>query len=292
MPCHDPQFVPVRRKSLYARRRISYTQQVPCGRCLGCRKEQARQFSVRMMHEAAMHDYAYFCTLTYNDEELPDNGSLVPAHLSGFIKDLRRGRPSGSVRFYGVGEYGEVTHRPHYHVMLYGVNFLDRVPHDAINRSNIWRSEVLDATWGRGFCEFGSVSMASCSYVAGYVQKKVGDTTISDYVNPMTGEIGERPFARMSLRPAIGRRWIERYWMDVYPDDFVVVDGIECKPPRYYDKFMDLPDEKGGSAERRAIMEAVRDTRYNEMVDLPKDKLKAKAKIAESRANLYKRDTI
>ena len=235
---------------------------------------------VRLMHESQMHDHAWFLTLTYSDEELPENGSLCPAHLSGFIKDLRRGRKPGSVSFYGCGEYGESTKRAHYHVVLFGVEFLDRYPHPHPDRDGVWRSETLDRTWNRGLTEFGTVTHGSCSYVAGYVRKKVGeDGRDTVNVNPFTGEILVAPFARMSLRPAIGRRWIERYWTDVYPQDFVVVNGKESKPPRYYDKWMDEnhPD----------IMEAVREKRWNEMEDADKYTLNAKEEIAVSKVKLF-----
>jgi hypothetical protein len=128
--------------------------------------------------------------------------------------------------------------------------------------------------------------MASASYVAGYVKKKQhrGQKT---HVNPLTGEVLQDEFARMSLRPAIGRTWIERYWPDVYPRDFVVVDGYEAKPPRYYDKFMDLEDDKGGCPKRRRIMMEVREKRHKEAIELSRATLDAKEKIHQSRNSLY-----
>lgn len=287
MPCFHPSRVGIRRKSIVSSRRIAYTQVVPCGHCLGCRKEQARQWMVRLLHESDMHRYAYFLTLTYSDKELPCNGSLRPADLSTFLKALRR-RFGRGISFYGCGEYGESTQRPHYHAVLFGVEFLDRYEHPDPNRDGVWRSETLDRTWNRGITEFGTVTAGSCSYVAGYVRKKVGfDGKDTAYVNPLTGEILVAPFARMSLRPAIGRRWIERYWSDVYPRDYIVVNGKESKPPRYYDKYMDLPDERGGSRERRAIMEEVREKRWNEKEDASDYTLAAKEAIEESRIKLF-----
>ena len=291
--CHHPSRVGIRRKSVFGNRRIAYTQVVPCGSCLGCRAEQARQWMVRMMHESEMHDHAWFVTLTYNDEALPENGSLRPKDLSLFLKALRREFGRG-ISFYGCGEYGESTKRAHYHAVLFGVEFLDRYRDPDPRRDGIWRSETLERLWGRGITEFGTVTYGSCSYVAGYVRKKVGeDGRNTAYVNPLTGEVLVAPFARMSLRPAIGRRWIERYWKDVYPRDFVVVNGVEAKPPRYYDKFMDLEDDKGGTHERRMIMEAVREKRWSEMVEYDKYTLNAKEEIAKARINLHEqRDAV
>jgi len=277
MPCFHPSRVEVRRKSFVSSNRIAYVQVVPCGSCSGCRAEQARQWAVRMMHEARMHDFAWFLTLTYAEEHLPENGSLCPADLRSFVRDLRREYPPRSVSYFTCGEYGEVTQRPHYHAVLFGVPFVDRYVDNLCGRPQVWRSSGLERIWGRGICEFSPVTMGSASYVAGYVTKKLASQ--GDYVAEDTGECLVRPFARMSLKPAIGRRWIEKYWTDVYPRDFVVVDGVESKPPRYYDKWMDKyhPD----------VMETVRVKRYEEMVELGPRELDAAERVYNARRKLF-----
>ncbi len=146
----------------------------------------------------------------------------------------------------------------------------------------------MDDIWGRGICEGGSVTMASASYVAGYIRKKQRDKDRSR-ANPLTGELLAPEFSRMSLRPPIAKRWIEEYWRDVYPRDFVVVDGVEAKPPRYYDKFMDFEDDKGGTQERRQIMEGVRSRRYDEAVEMSRYTAMSGEKIAEARQKLFSR---
>ncbi len=122
--------------------------------------------------------------------------------------------------------------------------------------------------------------MASASYVSGYVRKKQKAKDYNRCV-PQTGELKAPEFARMSLRPAIGRRWIERYWEDVYPRDYVVIDGYQAKPPRYYDRWMD--------ANHPELMEEVRQTRFdNAHEDLPSTyQLKAGETIHEARVNLF-----
>lgn len=234
------------------------------------------------MHEAATRESSCFVTLTY--EELPPNGSLDPEDFRRFIKDLRKDHEARTVSYYGCGEYGELNKRPHYHAVLFGPKFLDRYSHPDPSRFGVWRSEALDHYWSHGFAELGTVTIASASYVAGYVRKKVRAQDFPDHytrVCPETGElINIQPeFARMSSRPAIGRRWIQKYWQDVYPRDFVVFDGVEAKPPRYYDKWMDQnqPD----------VMEAVRDKRWEEHKELEPSKLRAKEKIHIARNNLF-----
>lgn len=45
----------------------------------------------------------------------------------------------------------------------------------------------------------------------------------------------------MSLRPAIGRTWFEKYWPEVAKArDGVIVDGKRLPVPRYYDKLLEL----------------------------------------------------
>ena len=45
-------------------------------------------------------------------------------------------------------------------------------------------------------------------------------------------------FNRMSLKPGIGAKWLDKYENDVYINDHVIVNGISCTPPKYYDKLL------------------------------------------------------
>ena len=225
-----------------------------------------------MMHEERMHDESHFVTLTYDGHHLPEHGSLVPADLKAFVKALRKDYYPNRISFFGCGEYGEDNYRPHYHLITFGSRLLED-----------GRCAEL---WKKGLVDVGSVTMASASYVAGYVQKKVLRKENPEHllrVDDETGEIVdvEPEFARMSLRPAIGRRWIEENWRDVYPRDYVVIEGREWKPPRYYDKWMD--------ANQPEVMENVRDRRFEEMVELDAYELNAKRVRLETRTALYGR---
>ncbi len=280
MPCYRPIDVRIKRKlPEWSLRKYdsSDEQTVPCGNCVGCRAEQGRQWAVRMMHEARMHESNLFVTLTLDDEHLNENRELDGKALSGFVRDLRK-RQERKLSFFGCGEYGERNNRPHYHAILFGVDFEDKYPDSDSDGRSFWRSEALDNVWGRGLTEIGTVTMGSASYVAGYVRKKVKQ---KDYAraNPLNGELLKPEFARMSLRPAVGKRWIEKWWDDVYPRDFVVIDGVEAKPPRYYDKWMDKnqPD----------LMEQVRLKRLDEAIEKTKYQLEAGEAIAKSRINLF-----
>ena len=39
---------------------------IPCGTCIGCQLERARQWAMRCVHEAQMHERNSFVTLTYS----------------------------------------------------------------------------------------------------------------------------------------------------------------------------------------------------------------------------------
>lgn len=121
-------------------------------------------------------------------------------------------------------------------------------------------------------------------YAAGYCVKKLYATEDDEYytrVEPTTGELFDvhPSFGTMSRNPALGRSYLERHWRDVYPRDFVVCEGREFKPPRYYDKWMDFPDSKGGTSERRQIMEEVRYQRWQDAEQIGDPELILREKV-------------
>lgn len=222
-----------------------YPLMVPCGQCIGCRLERLRQWAMRCMHESQMHEDSCFVTLTYSEENIPDGGTLVYRHFQLFMKRLRKLYPQ--IRFYMCGEYGETFKRPHYHACLFGVRFEDRELYKVSSSGyRLYTSKLLDKLWKKGLCSIGDVTFESAAYVARYVMKKVnGDLADEHYqrFNVYTGEIFhvEPEFANMSRGGrygpgGIGKTWFDRFNRDIYPQDFVVVNGKKVKPPKYYDR--------------------------------------------------------
>lgn len=223
---------------------------VPCGQCVGCRLERSRQWAVRCCHEASMFERNIFITLTYNKENLPEDNSLHYEDFQKFMKRLRfeyKGHQplddgTFPIRFYMCGEYGENFGRPHFHACLFNFDFDDKkLWQKTSSGSLIYRSKKLEALWPFGFSSIGDVNFKSAAYVARYIMKKItgrGSATHYEWVDKETGEIHSRSpeFNKMSLKPGIGARWIQKFMSDVYPHDYVVVNGKPCKPPRFYDK--------------------------------------------------------
>lgn len=208
-----------------------------------------------------MHPFSCFVTLTYSDAELPPGGSLVHAHFQKFMRKLRKFFAPVRVSFFMCGEYGDELGRPHFHALLFGVDFLDKTPwKKAPGGAQLFVSPTLQRLWGRGFTSIGAVTFQSAAYCARYVIKKVtGARADSHYrkVDPDTGEIHDLvpEYLQASLRPAIGKRWLLQFGRDVFPDDFVVVEGKRRKVPRYYDKLHQVVDLRAAELVRRARVE-------------------------------------
>lgn len=276
---------------------------LPCGRCIGCRLERKRQWAVRLMHEAQSWRDRWFLTLTYSDDRLPENGSLLREEVPLFLKRVRKSREvrrrnpeTGRLKNYAgppiksfyCGEYGAERKRPHYHVILFGHEFADMLRvQDSKSGHLQWMSPSLDKLWQhRGGAWIGAVTFESCAYVAGYTVKKLnGQRARDEYcrLDPSTGELIDvlPEFGGMSRRPGIGREWIERFTADVYPSDEVIVRGRSAKPPRYYDTYLEGVDPDAASA--------VREERDARRLEEPYERLQVREVCAKARANLFSR---
>jgi len=148
------------------------------------------------MLEAAQYEDNTFATLTYSDESLPHDGSVSTREIQLFIKRLRDRYPV-KFRYFAVGEYGEETGRPHYHLALFG--FKSCLYGVTRKRATCCVScELVSKSWGQGHILLGELTKDAAQYIAGYTTKK--------WTSPNCSHLkGRKPeFARMSLRPGIG----------------------------------------------------------------------------------------
>lgn len=300
MPCFSPllawqtgggEIVFVERMGKDVRRELS----LPCGQCIGCRLERSRQWAMRCMHEASLYECNSFVTLTYDDEHVPRRGNLEYATFQKFMKRVRKyfkSKADKEVRFYMCGEYGGQFGRPHYHACLFGIDFDDKLYWSSTPAgAKLYRSAVLERLWPYGFCSVGSVTFESAAYIARYcVQKVTGrdapahyarsDGLYPPYIYSLVPE-----FNRMSLKPGIGAGFYKQWKSDIYPHDYVIVNGKEMKPPKYYDKLY-----KDESWENFDQMQWAREmegrARYP---DNTPERLKVKSIVTEARASFLKR---
>lgn len=272
---------------------IIFPIQLPCGQCIGCRLEYARQWAVRCVHEAQLHEKNCFLTLTFNNENLSPNFSLDKSDFQKFMKRLRKKYPKdsyGRISYYMCGEYGENFGRPHYHAIIFNFDVPDRVLFSQRNGVNLYSSEILSSLWPYGFCSVGDVTFESAAYVARYVMKKVTGKDADDYytfIHPITGQAVTRSpeYTTMSRRPGIGKGWIDNFIDDVFPGDFVVVNGVKCRPPRFYDNVYDVLQSGDSFLNKKA---RVRRAKLHACDNTDK-RLLTRLEVCEHRVSLLKR---
>lgn len=205
---------------------------IPCRKCMGCRIDYGKQWTVRIMHEAQMAGESVFLTLTYNDEKLPSDGSIRKLTLQNFHKTLRNNLSPVTYRHYSIGEYGDEKGRPHYHSVIFGYEFPDKMRHkyNSDHEDWIYTSETLSKAWGKGFATVQPLQTGRATYIASYITKKLDGPQAVKYK-------GKQPeFALISNQPGLGFSWFEKYHSDVFPSDFVILDGKRFPVPPYYDK--------------------------------------------------------
>lgn len=253
---------------------------IPCGQCIHCRLEKSRQWAMRCMHEASMHEENMFLTLTYNDEHLPKNLSLnkkeIPLFLKKYRTYLERKEDGTKIRYFACGEYGDNTNRPHYHALIFGHDFKDKEYHTRTeDGENLYTSHTLDRLWKHGYGIIGDVSFQSAAYVARYQLKKITGLGASPHYGDRTPE-----FALMSRGKdgGIGKPWLDKWATDVYPNDYVIVNGKKMKPPKYYDA--QLPED---------FLKALKENRIENSPEISDQQLHAKEVIAEQKQKLIER---
>ena len=265
---------------------------VSCKQCTGCRQEYARQWAMRIIHEASLHTNNIFITLTYNNENLPKHNTLVKKHFTDFMKRLRFEKGSNEknpIRFFHCGEYGEKFGRPHYHAILFNTNFNDRKP--IPGQKNLTSSEQLKRLWGKGHVSIGDLTFQSASYVAGYVQKKINGKKKDEHyqiVDPETGQYFgqlQQEYATMSRRPGIAGLWFAKHKKDVYPSDNIHINGKEMRPPKYYDNLFKEQDPEAMDLIKENRTKAMQKTAH---LRTPEALAQAK-RTHQARMGLYKR---
>ena len=256
-----------------------------CGQCTGCKLERSRQWAIRCVHEASLWSNNTFITLTYDDRNLPPNGSLNLPDFQDFMKRLRFYNPKKTIRYYHCGEYGERFGRPHYHAILFNHDFDDKIFEEYNNGLPVYQSKTLTDIWGLGRTQVGSVTFQSAAYVARYIMKKInGEQALQWYENfdPDTGEqlANLKPeYTTMSLKNGLGLEWLRKYASDVYPGDFVVINGKKMRPPKYYDRSYELTNPKDFAQIKAARKEAGKEHEY----DQTPERLKVKEICLEAR---------
>lgn len=258
-----------------------------CGQCIGCRLEKQRNWAIRATHEAQMHDKNCFLTLTYSDADLPTDRSLDVQHWQKFAKRVRKN--VGPFRFLHCGEYGPVNLRPHYHALIFGLDFTeDSIPLAGRNPGHELRvSAQLTKLWPHGFHTVGPITSATTNYVASYTVKKVtgpAKETAYQRVHASTGECWDvKPeYATMSRNKGLGHSWFQKFHDDVYPSNFVVFNAQPVTPPPYYDQLLANDDPTLASKMIQQRRQHTKENAWNHTTE----RLFVRETVAKSKLNL------
>lgn len=276
--------------------------EIPCGKCLACQLDYARDWASRCILEAQMHDSSCFITLTYDDEHVKlatnDDGdltmTLIKKDMQTFLKDLRayldyHTRKSVKIRFFGCGEYGSKSKRPHYHLIVFGW-----MPDDLVfykfshDHRPMYNSVTLDKIWKKGFSVVGDVTFESAGYVARYVTKKMKNDNSSVYEQYNI----EPEFVLMSRMRGIGYPWYESCFKpEMFADPYIHIasdkGGRKILIPRYIFKCAaeQYPDLYERFLEQRAVSAIVSAAVKDSLTELPRDEmLRRDLEVLEAKA--------
>ncbi len=261
--------------------------QLPCGRCMGCRMDNSRQWAVRLMHEAQLHENNCYITLTYSEENVPKDYSIKKRHFTLFMKKIRKQLQPKKIKYFNCGEYGTDFYRPHFHSIIFNHDFEDKQVWKKENGNVLYTSAELSQRWGHGFCSLGAVTFKSAAYVASYTLKKItGEKAKNHYrldiIDPETGEVLEvtRTPEYAGMSNGLAKKWLAQFKADVYPHGYVVVNGgHRSRPPRYYEKIT----EKTEPEVIRALAKARRNYAHDNYEDNTPTRLAVREEVQERR---------
>lgn len=242
---------------------------LPCRKCVGCRSDNAKMWSLRAYNEMKLHKDNCFITLTYNNDNVLVRkdplclASLRYKHFQNFIKRLRKRFPDDKFQYLVSGEYGLKDGRSHWHAIIFGFDFPDKELVYVSKGYNHYSSQILNECWSIynkkeniyepiGFTDLCNVDYDCCNYVAQYVLKKLPvdqkGVTVGSYLDS-NGDLQNieltdvcPPMVRSSRNPAIGLNYYKKYGEQAVELGYQgIVNKGEVKkirtPEYYYKKF-------------------------------------------------------
>jgi hypothetical protein len=195
--------------------------EVRCGICMACRKKKQDDWAIRIMHEAAINSNNSFYTLTYSDDNMFDS-SLHRKDMQLFLKRLRFNLGYIKIRYFGCGEYGSKTLRPHYHLIIFGIG-------------KEYQS-IVEKSWEKGFVSGGDVNIRTAMYCAKYVVDKLTGDSEKKFI---VENNFERTFIMCSRNPPIGYKFFERIEKSVSQVGYMTFEGKKFSIPKAYTKRID-----------------------------------------------------
>lgn len=208
--------------------RFDFYIDVPCGRCVNCRRSYKNSWRIRLLHEyqylsPSDRNNCYFVTLTFNDDYLPSSKEEAAKLIRKFLERVRK-KYKVSVRHWFVSEFGSRTERLHFHGILFNPPFPE------------WELPTL---WNYGFTDSKLLNARRINYVTTYINKLLS----SDIEEP-----DKRQWIFCS--PGLGKAYTldpkVRLFShhDGIPSPFGYINGSPFALPRYYRHYLFDDDER------------------------------------------------
>lgn len=203
---------------------------LPCNNCISCRIDRLLLWSARCNSEFIKYRSS-FVTFTYDDNHLrymsPSsvNPTLCRDDFSKYIDNLRHQIkslpiiPEGNIRdfkFFACGEYGDLFGRPHYHVLFFGLDYLD------------FKRYFIDS-WHNGSIKSLPITSGGIRYVVDYMTKSLnGPLAVTNYDNKGL----ERPF--YSCSRGLGSDFFYAHRQEISDTGMVKIGSRYIPVPSYY----------------------------------------------------------
>lgn len=237
----------------------------PCGQCMACRINKQMEKALRITHELQYHKDNVFVTLTYDDEHMPSNRSLVKSDVQKFMKRVRKYLGYDRVRYFLSGEYGDEYFRPHYHLIIFGLGMRDRRLFSDLRyvaSKDVWYCKCK--AWNKGFVSVATVNDFRVAYVAKYLLKKITGEMAKEHYGERLPE-----FQLCSRNPGIGYQYMVDHAYRLKQDDYCSVRGKKRPLPRYYiDKLFDVIGKLVRSEKRNQHIEECLDKDHDVFDDI------------------------
>lgn len=330
-------------------------QYIPCRRCNECKINYAQEWSIRCYHEFQVRKIGCFLTLTIDSNKCKlflDDAKKMKRYCKGckkgsryfkyppdytllkgwFLDELKRIRDvllkryCVKVRYFGCGEYGELDDRPHYHLLLFGYNFMDRVYWKKSSKGiDTYLSEELSDLWPYGIAMIEEINYRACMYVAKYVTKKLkyyddqvafenyygrepefifmskGNCQsnrciyLDDIIKNCKGLNSLRnlnnPYCKYceKTRGGLGYDWFLRYKDDVLKKGYITINGIKYDIPSYYLDILKLTDREKYDSFKLQKLIRMRDEYEEHPEELSSERMFVRAEVLKSKLSKYHR---
>jgi hypothetical protein len=165
---------------IYDHKTGEFIKTVSCRKCIECQQVRANEWGVRCHFELKEHNENCFLTLTY--DEMNNPGVLVKDDLQRFIKRLRKDIAPAKIKYFAGGEYGSQRLRPHFHIIIFGYDFNDKMFVKLSSSGKpIYQSNQLDKIWKLGMATVQEANIDTVRYTAKYASKR-GIMKLPDYL--------------------------------------------------------------------------------------------------------------